>query len=269
MVSRQTLETVPMHTIIKAIIGIRSTLNSDYMTPEECLSECSDKDGVALKFMTGLPDEDNNAILKAFAAGEEPYEVIQTVLDQYKSTDDINPWYDKPDDDMSSRDMDEDKNIYLRCIEVRCLYRKSMKNSYLENCILADTEELIRDFICRFDYPNQDKLFIALRETEEKVTPSPERCKELQCLLTMIEESMQYCEDVHDTMMNGSSRMYHVPHVFPDEFMRAEGKRRHEFIGHSYEYSLFYNLLIAHNKISIHLARAGVMDVCFLDYEID
>lgn len=265
-ISKKTLETFPMPTIIKAIIGIKSTINQESVSAEYCLSEGAAKDGMTLKFFTGLPDEDNNAILKAFAAGDGPYDVIQALLDQYKNTENIRPWHGDPNDDDARNNKVEDENQCLRCCNAPALYIKRMTDYFLENDVTVDTNELIEDFKRRFYYKDNDLLIVALQETELHLTPSRIRCTELKELLVEIEESMRHCADVSSAMSNGSPMMHRMPYNFPDAYEKAEYARARELCGNTYEYNLYYNLMESHNKISIHLARAGVKDVCLLDY---
>jgi hypothetical protein len=251
MVSKETLETVPIGTIINAVYAIDSMLYNkcEYMrepgedpaTTRSRYKELLDPDQhTPLWFYTGLPEEDNKAIVAELKKGTEPREITSRMLRQYRTvnfehgppTSGCGFLYEYPDARVSGFDIET--------------YKDDLK----EWC------------------GEEDAVVRALQDVQDGVAPDAERCGELKAVLKVIEARMAYCEAIRGAMITGCRLLESVPGALSPEMRDREMHFAYEYVGRNpYEGAgYYYALLFVHNDVSKYLADAGVEGMKFLDW---
>jgi hypothetical protein len=252
--TRYTLESLPLHTVVKAVTSIKSTLECNCIDDEAIArGEFKNADELDMKFFTGLPDEDNDAIVNAFLMGHSPYDVIECILDLYRGDETIRPWYTNS---YTEDGLVTDKE-HLRCDTAKYLQFYAIDKNVSINYASVDIEDWIDYLKSEFMFSDSDTLIIALREVDRGDKPDLAQQIQLRWYLEAIEESMQHAVNMYDAIRTELRRMEAVPHAMPAAYLEAEGRRAASFMRRHSEYCLFYALLDAHGLITDYLVRAG------------
>lgn len=261
IVSEKTLETVPLHTVFKAVTSIKSTLELHCIDDEAITKgEFNNADELDMKFFTGLSDEDNGAIVNEFLKGYSPLDVIDRILEVYHGHETIRPWYTNPyaeDGRPTDKDGRPTDNEHLRCATAKRLQFYAIDKDVSINYESIDIEDWIDYLKSEFMFSDSDTLIIALREVDRGDKPDISQQVQLRWYLEAIEGSMQHAVNMNEAIRAEIRRMRAMPHAMPAAYLEAEGRRAASYMRRHSEYCLFYALLDAHGLITDYLVRAG------------
>ena len=237
MISKKTLETVPIGTIINAVLVIDAMrLNRGYYIPDFI---GGDEDETWYTYHTGLSEEANKIIYGALSKGIKPLVIIDIILGQYA---------------------EEGVEPVVNCTGHGFLYSLPISGMGQDN-----TTEELQEYLTSY-CGDEDAAVLAMQDIIDGVAPDAQRCDELKALLLALEERMHYCSVVHWTIRQGLSRLDDIPGAITYKMGRREYKHACNLSGANYEDNLYYLLLRVHNVISKYLDDAGVEGMRFLDW---